>query len=130
MSGCANRDTADMVIGSRYVSGGSTPAWPVWRRILSRTGSALAYPLTRVHDSMSGFFAIRRSRLLDIAPPATGFKIAIETIVRGGPTFRVREIPISFRDRHRGKSKMSLGVALRFFFRWIVAVIRRLFTGR
>lgn len=122
-------NTADMVIGSRYVAGGSTPAWPVWRRILSRTGSALAYPLTRVHDSMSGFFAIRRNRLLDIAPPAIGFKIAFETIVRGGSTFRVREIPISFRDRGRGKSKMSLGIALRFFCRWIVAVTRRLFTA-
>jgi len=121
--------TADMVIGSRYVPGGSTPAWPIWRRIVSRTGSALAYPLTRVHDSMSGFFAIRRNRLLDIAPPAIGFKIAFETIVRGGPSFRVHEIPIAFPDRVRGKSKMSLGIALRFLLRWGMAVVRRPFIG-
>lgn len=117
-------NSADMVIGSRYVRGGSTPAWPLWRRVLSRTGSALAYPLTGVHDSMSGFFAIHRARLLEIAPPTTGFKIAFETVVRGGSTLRVREIPIAFPDRIRGKSKMSLGVALQFLYRWAVSVIQ------
>ena len=116
--------TADMVIGSRYVSGGSTPGWPFWRRILSRAGSALAYPLTGIHDSMCGFFAISRSRLLELAAPAFGFKIAFEVIVRGRPTLRVVEIPIAFRDRSRGQSKMSLGIALQFFWRWILAVCR------
>src|SRR5438477_9587704 len=43
-------EAADIVIGSRYVSGGSTPGWPLWRRFLSRAGSGLAYPLTGVHD--------------------------------------------------------------------------------
>jgi dolichol-phosphate mannosyltransferase len=117
--------TADMVIGSRYIAGGSIPAWPLWRRILSRAGSALAYPLTKQHDSMSGFFAIARQRLLEIAPPTIGFKIAFETIVRGGPSLRVREIPIAFHDRARGQSKMSFGIALRFFHRWLFAVYRR-----
>jgi dolichol-phosphate mannosyltransferase len=123
-------NAADMVIGSRYVPGGSTPAWPMWRRILSRAGSALAYPLTGVHDSMSGFFAIRRTRLLEVAPPAVGFKIAFETVIRGGSTFRVREIPIAFPDRTRGKSKMTFGVALKFLSRWIVALISRPFHPR
>src|SRR6266496_6734219 len=103
--------TADMVIGSRYVPGGSTPGWPLWRLLLSRIGAALAYPLTGVHDSMCGFFAIARSRLLELASPAAGFKIAFETIVHGGRTLRVREIPIAFRNRIRGKSKMSFGIA-------------------
>jgi dolichol-phosphate mannosyltransferase len=119
-------DAADLVIGSRYVPGGSTPGWPVWRRVLSRVGSGLAYPLTGVHDSMCGFFAIARSRLLDLAAPAIGFKIAFEIIVRGQPTLRIVEIPIVFRDRTRGRSKMSIGVALRFFWRWSIAVCRRL----
>jgi dolichol-phosphate mannosyltransferase len=115
----------DMVIGSRYINGGTTPGWPLWRRMLSRAGSALAYPLTGVHDSMSGFFAIARSRLLQIAPPTIGFKIAFETIVRAGSGLRVREIPVEFRDRARGQSKMSFGIALRFFRRWLIAVFRR-----
>ena len=119
-------DAANLVIGSRYVPGGSTPGWPVWRRVLSRVGSGLAYPLTGVHDSMCGFFAIARSRLLDLATPAIGFKIAFEMIVRGKPTLKIVEIPIVFRDRTRGRSKMSIGVALRFFWRWSIAVCRRL----
>jgi dolichol-phosphate mannosyltransferase len=118
--------TADLVIGSRYVPGGSTPGWPLWRRMLSRTASALASPLTGVRDSMCGFFAISRARLLELAPPTSGFKIVFETIVRGGNDLRVREIPISFRDRARGKSKMSFGIALRFFVRWLRAILRRI----
>ena len=45
MVGPLKAGIADMVIGSRYVPGGSTPTWPIWRRMVSRTGSALAYPL-------------------------------------------------------------------------------------
>jgi dolichol-phosphate mannosyltransferase len=116
--------SADLVVGSRYVEGGSTPGWPMWRRIMSRTGAALAYPLTGLHDSMCGFFAIGRSRLLELAPHTSGFKIVFETIVRGGGTLRVQEIPIAFRDRARGKSKMSFSVALRFFFRWLRALLQ------
>jgi dolichol-phosphate mannosyltransferase len=122
--------TADIAIGSRYVQGGSTPGWPLWRRILSRAGAVLAYPLTGVHDSMCGFFAIRRSRLLELAPPPSGFKIVFETLMRGGRALRVCEIPIAFRDRARGKSKMSLGVALRFSFRWLCAMLRHLVRAR
>ena len=111
----------DMVIGSRYVRGGTTPGWPVYRKAMSRVASALAYPLTGVHDSMCGFFAIRRRLLLELAPAATGFKIAFEAIVRGGRDLRVLEIPIAFRDRARGRSKMTFGVALIFSLRWLAA---------
>src|SRR5213592_308330 len=118
--------SADLVVGSRYVKGGSTPGWPMWRRIMSRAGAALAHPLTGVHDSMCGFFAIGRSRLLELAPHTSGFKIVFETIVRAGGTLRICEIPITFRERIRGRSKMSLGVALRFFFRWMRAMFHHL----
>jgi len=118
--------TADLVVGSRYIKGGSTQGWPMWRRIVSRAGAALAYPLTGLHDSMCGFFAIGRSRLLELAPETSGFKIVFETIVRADGTLRVREIPITFRERIRGRSKMSLGVALRFFFRWMRAMFHHL----
>jgi dolichol-phosphate mannosyltransferase len=117
---------ADLVIGSRYVPGGATPGWPVWRRFLSRVASALAYPLTGVRDSMGGFFAIRRECLLRFAKQAAGFKIVFETIVRGRKTLRVREVPIVFRDRVRGISKMSLAQALRFAVAWVRAIGRRI----
>jgi dolichol-phosphate mannosyltransferase len=117
---------ADLVIGSRYVPGGATPGWPAWRRFLSRVASALAYPLTGVHDSMGGFFAIRRECLLQFARQAAGFKIVFETIVRGRKTLRVREVPIVFRDRVRGISKMSLAQAVRFAVAWVRAIGRRI----
>jgi dolichol-phosphate mannosyltransferase len=118
--------TADMVIGSRYVRDATTPGWPLWRKFMSRIAAGAAYPLTHVHDSMCGFFAIGRERLLELAPHATGFKIAFEAIVYGRGHLRVVEVPIAFRDRARGTSKMSFRVALLFFFRWISAVSRLL----
>lgn len=121
---------ADLVIGSRYVQGGSTPGWPIWRKIMSRIAAGFAYPLTGVHDSMGGYFAIRRTTLLELTPAATGFKIAFEVIVHGGKNLRVLEIPIAFCDRARGTSKMSFGVALRFAFRWLSALARLRFRRR
>ncbi len=118
---------ADLVIGSRYVHGGATPGWPVWRRVISRAASGLAYPLTGVRDSMCGFFAIRRDCLLRFAKTAVGFKIVFEVIVRGHKTLRVQEVPIVFQNRERGRSKMSLTEAVRFGLRWAGAVVRRLF---
>jgi dolichol-phosphate mannosyltransferase len=120
---------ADLVIGSRYVAGGATPDWPLWRRAMSRVASLLAFPLTGVHDSMCGFFVVRRECLLQFATNATGFKIAFEMLVRGRRKLRVREVPIVFRDRQRGKSKMSMSEAVRFAREWSRAVARRIFQG-
>jgi len=121
---------ADMVIGSRYISGGSTPGWPLWRKILSRLAAASAYPVTGVHDSMSGFFAMPRKLLLELTPAATGFKIAFEALARGGRNLRVLEIPIVFFDRARGVSKMRFKVAFIFALRWTSAMTKRIFRGQ
>ena len=121
---------ADMVIGSRYVKGGSTPGWPLWRKIMSRVAAAAAYPLTGIHDSMCGFFAMPTRLLLEFAPAATGFKIAFEAIVQGGKNLRVIEVPIAFRDRTRGASKMNFGVALVFARRWVAAMAKRMFQSQ
>lgn len=107
----------DMVIGSRYARGGSTPGWPVLRRIMSRCASALAWPLTDVQDALGGFFCVRRERLVAIPPDASGFKIALEVLVRGGDALRVLEVPIAFVDRTKGQSKMGSRVILTYFRR-------------
>ena len=73
---------------------------------------------------MCGFFAITRQRLLEIAPVATGFKIVFEILIKGGANLRVIEVPIAFRDRVRGQSKMSFGIAARFFRQWLLALFR------
>jgi len=116
------RGAADMVIGSRYIRGGSTPGWPLWRKVFSRVAAGIAYPLTRIHDSMCGFFAMRPARLLELTPAANGFKIAFEAIVQGHGGLRVLEVPIVFRDRTRGRSKMDFGEAFLFFCRWLAAI--------
>lgn len=107
----------DMVIGSRYAPGGTTPGWSRQRRIMSRAASAAAWPLTDVHDSLSGFFAVRRELLRQIPHDAAGFKIALEVLVRGGSTLRVAEVPITFCDRTRGESKMGAHVIWTYFRR-------------
>ncbi|MDQ7780449.1 MAG: glycosyltransferase family 39 protein [Planctomycetota bacterium] len=101
--------SSDIAIGSRFVRGGSTPGWPWTRRVISRVAGLFAWPLVDVADPTSGFFAARRSRVLTADPAAHGFKILLEVLLRDGDEPRTTEIPISFRDRERGKSKMSMG---------------------
>ena len=97
----------DMVVGSRYVPGASTAAeWGLSRVLNSHIATVLAAPLVACSDPMAGFFAVDRRALPD---PATlrpvGYKIGLELMVRG--RLRVREVPIAFDDRRRGKSKLG-----------------------
>ena len=100
-------NNADVVVGSRYVRGGSTPNWPVRRRILSRVACMLARPLSPIRDAASGFFLIRRDVARGVIIKAGGFKILLELLVRARP-HRLVEVPYRFDDRERGESKMSL----------------------
>jgi dolichol-phosphate mannosyltransferase len=105
------------VIGSRYVEGGSIANWPRLRRLLSRFGSLYARLMlgVQVRDLTSGFRCVRR-RVLETVEPSTlraqGYVFNIEltyrTLLAG---FDVREVPICFRDRKAGDSKMSLPIA-------------------
>ncbi|NDV89383.1 glycosyltransferase [Aurantimonas aggregata] len=104
----------DIAIGSRYVAGGATVAWPFPRQALSRLGAALAAPFTDIQDPLSGFFAIRRTSLLAAGENAEGFKIGLEAIVAGGDGVRVYEVPISFSDRVHGTSKIGTGQAIAY----------------
>ena len=104
----------DFVSGSRYVQGGSTPGWPLSRRICSRFATLLAWPLTDVRDPMSGFFAIRRQRIMALQSHVAGFKVGLELLVQGGNSLRVTEIPIEFHDRRGGASKFGLQVMLAY----------------
>jgi len=104
----AFRDTgADVVVGSRYVPGGSTPDWPFKRRLLSRTACLLARGLSPIRDAASGFFVIKREIARTTTIKAGGFKICLELVVRSGAS-RLVEVPYRFDDRELGDSKMSL----------------------
>ena len=104
---------ADLVVGSRYVPGGSIPAWAWHRRWLSRQGNRYAARMLHldVQDATSGYRAYRADalRAVDLdAVRADGYGFQIEMAYRvardGG---RVVEVPITFVDRARGQSKMS-----------------------
>jgi dolichol-phosphate mannosyltransferase len=104
---------ADLVVASRYIPGGSTPNWPWARRLLSRLGCVLAWPLTSLQDATSGFFVIRRDLARETKIKAGGFKICLELLVRGWPR-RIVEVPYRFEDRELGESKMSQAEAARY----------------
>ena len=97
---------ADVVVASRDVPGGSTPNWPLRRRLLSRAACLLARPITPIRDAASGFFLIRREIARRVTIKAGGFKICLELLVRGRPN-RLVELPYQFEDRELGESKMS-----------------------
>jgi dolichol-phosphate mannosyltransferase len=108
---------ADLVIGSRWVPGGSVVNWPVRRELLSRGGNLYVRMLlgVRVHDATAGFRLFRRTALekIDLAGvQSTGYVFQTDMVARvlaAGMT--VREVPIEFVERVRGDSKMSGAVA-------------------
>jgi dolichol-phosphate mannosyltransferase len=109
----AVEDGADLALGSRYIAGGSIPAWSTYRRTLSRQGNRYAAAVLRlpVADATSGFRAYRASALAELdlqTVSADGYGFQIELVYRvarrGG---RIVEVPIRFSERVRGKSKMS-----------------------
>lgn len=105
--------SADLVIASRYVKGGSTPNWPRRRRMLSRLGCLLAWPLTSIRDPASGFFLIRTDVARGTSIKAGGFKICLELVIRAWPR-RIVEVPYRFEDRELGESKMGWGEAAKY----------------
>jgi len=116
----AARD-ADLVIGSRYTPGGSTDAvWGWHRKLLSRLANRTVVPALLalpVSDATSGFRVWRRETLARIAPAANvrscgyGFQVEMAFLAHRHGS-RIREVPIHFRQRERGHSKMTWSVAL------------------
>jgi dolichol-phosphate mannosyltransferase len=108
-----DRGEADLVIGSRYVRGGGVEDWGLGRRLISRGGSLFARIVLRLrpHDLTGGFKAWRASTLAALefeGIHAGGYVFQIEMTHRASRAgARVAEVPITFRDRRVGRSKMS-----------------------
>jgi dolichol-phosphate mannosyltransferase len=119
---------ADLVLGSRYVEGGAVTDWGLTRRLVSRGGSAYARHVLGipVRDLTGGFKCFRREVLetLDLGSIHTGgygFQIELTyCAIQAG--FRVVEVPIVFRDRQAGVSKMSARIAVEAV--WKVPALR------
>jgi dolichol-phosphate mannosyltransferase len=109
-------ENADLAIGSRYVPGGGITDWGPMRRFISRGGSAYARVALGlpIQDLTGGFKCFRRIVLETInldTIEARGYAFQVETTYRAlKEGFRVVEVPIVFKDRTDGTSKMSKGI--------------------
>jgi dolichol-phosphate mannosyltransferase len=119
----------DVVVGSRYISGGGISNWGILRRFLSRFANIYARTILRipVHDITSGFVAYRKNAvesILSCAPGSNGYSFLVETkFVLYKKGYRIGEHPIIFTERIYGMSKMSLrkvweSVLLPWRLRW------------
>lgn len=97
---------ADFVIASRYIKGGGIKNWTLKRRIISKTATALARPLTKIKDPLSGFFFVKKEVVDQAQLNPKGYKIGLEIIVKGNYK-NIREVPYTFKNREHGKSKLS-----------------------
>ncbi|MEX2106913.1 MAG: polyprenol monophosphomannose synthase [Solirubrobacterales bacterium] len=112
----AEAERADVVLGSRYVPGGGISDWGPLRKAISRSGSAYARLVlgVRVRDLTGGFKCFRREVLETIdldAVQARGYAFQVEMTYRAIQCgFKVVEVPIVFRDRRAGSSKMDRSI--------------------
>jgi dolichol-phosphate mannosyltransferase len=118
-------ENAELVIGSRYIPGGSTPNWTAMRRLISGGGNTFTRTMLRipVHDCTAGFRCYHRSALeaLDLDNiRSQGYAFQVELVYQVlRKHLRVTEIPITFVDRRVGQSKMSRRIFIEGFqFVW------------
>jgi len=108
----------DLVLGSRYVEGGSAESFNRQRAGASALATEVAKRVLRVKiaDPMSGFFMIRRDKFEQLAPQLStqGFKILLDVVATARGHLRVKEIPYTFGPRLHGESKLDSMVALDF----------------
>jgi dolichol-phosphate mannosyltransferase len=104
---------AEIVVGSRYVEGGSVENWPFYRRVISKGATSIARGLTKVKDPMSGFFALKKEVLGGVELNPVGYKIGLEILVKGKYS-KVVELPIHFANRKAGSSKLGTSVVLKY----------------
>src|SRR5215217_1444956 len=122
------RAGADLVLGSRYVDGGGVADWDLLRRAISRAGCRYARTVlgVGVRDLTGGFKAFRASTLEAIdfeTVRSEGYAFQVELTYRAlAKGLRVEEVPIIFRDRTAGDSKMSARIAVEAM--WLVPALR------
>jgi len=118
---------SDLVIGSRYVKHGKFENWPFKRQLISRVANVIAGLVLgrRIRDCTSGFRCYSRDYVQKVLPTlhSTTYEIQIETLRQGKfNNFRVKEIPITFLGRKKGKSKLSID-EIRVFLNYIATCL-------
>tara|TARA_B100002019_G_C21245375_1_gene587968 strand:+ start:1104 stop:1805 length:702 start_codon:yes stop_codon:yes gene_type:complete len=107
------RKKADLIIGSRYVSGGNTKGWSTYRRLLSKYANILSKTILKsnINDLTGGFKILSKkvvAEIIKFKPSSNGytFQIEINNFVEK-KSFKIIEVPITFTEREFGKSKMN-----------------------
>lgn len=127
---------ADLAVGSRYVAGGGTQGWPWYREAVSRGGNVYASVMLglTIKDATAGFRAIRDTTIRKVDPSsckASGYGFQVEMAWRAEQAgLEIVEVPITFKDRLYGKSKMNAMIAVEamgLVTRWGIA---RRFSSR
>lgn len=108
---------ADLVIGSRWVDGGSVVNWPWYRVLISRFGNGYARLMlgTKIRDMTAGFRVYRAGFLRELVREevsSQGYSFQVELAYRASQLGKVSEVPIVFVERERGQSKMTLGIVI------------------
>jgi dolichol-phosphate mannosyltransferase len=121
----------DIVVASRYISGGGVFKWGIWRRIISRfatflSGFFIPKVFRRVKDPMSGYFILRKSVISGRNLTPIGYKILLEVLVKGNYR-KVLEVPYVFQKREAGGSKAGIG---QYFISLFHFVKLRFYRGR
>ena len=104
---------ADLIIGSRYIDGGSTVGWSIERRLLSKYANILSRTILRskINDLTGGFNLLSKEvvgEIINLGPSSNGYTFLMEVknlIEKKG--FKIKEVPITFVERESGKSKMN-----------------------
>ncbi len=111
-------ENLDIVVGSRYVSGGNTEGLDPWRKWVSRAGTRMAQTLLKAEltDPMSGFFVMSRAAFDEEVRTLSqrGFKILLDIFASSPRPLRYRELPCRFNPRQFGESKLDTMVAWEF----------------
>jgi dolichol-phosphate mannosyltransferase len=120
------RRDADLVIGSRYISGGSTKGWSTYRRLLSKYANILSKSILRsnINDLTGGFKILSRDVIAEILkskPSSNGytFQIEVNNLIER-KKFKIIEVPITFVEREYGKTKMNYQIiieAIKYLFK-------------
>ena len=118
MVGLLQSGEAELVVGSRYIEGGSADSFNKSRAGASQIATEVAKRVLKVEiaDPMSGFFMIRRDRFEQLAPQLStqGFKILLDIVATAQGRLRTIEVPFTFGSRQHGESKLDSMVALDF----------------
>ncbi len=110
----------DVVLGSRCIKGGRIDGWDLYRKAVSRIGNSIAKSLLnlRINDVTTGYRAYRRRVLESIdldSIKSNGYAFQVEILYRISKKFDIEEVPIIFKNRERGKSKLSRTEIIWFF---------------